>query len=378
MNDGAMRGERIVKSVAALAVSPNLVDYASFRARFSWDARAPRARRASRRPRTQHRPRGGRPPRGRSAREPSRAALAGQGRQRPRLHVRRPRAPDQPLRQRAPGLGVRPGDRVFVLTGRIPELYVAALGTLESRAVFCPLFSAFGPEPLRARLAIGEAKVLVTTPTLYRKKVAGLRASLPHLTHVLLVGATAPVDGTLDFGALLDGASDAFDDPADRSRGHGAAAFHQRHHRHAEGRGARARGRRRAPRDRQARARPAPGRHLLVHRRSGLGDRHVVRHHRAADERRHQHRRRGRLRRRALVRHPRRTQKVTRLVHGADGDPHDDEGGPRPGARASTCPRCASSRASASRSTRRRSSGASRRSGCRSTTTGGRPRPAAS
>ncbi len=34
-------------------------------------------------------------------------------------------------------------------------LYAAALGTLEAGAVFCPLFSAFGPEPIRARLALG-------------------------------------------------------------------------------------------------------------------------------------------------------------------------------------------------------------------------------
>lgn len=36
-------------------------------------------------------------------------------------------------------LGVAPGDRVYVLAGRIPELYVAALGTLKNRSVFCPM-----------------------------------------------------------------------------------------------------------------------------------------------------------------------------------------------------------------------------------------------
>jgi acyl-coenzyme A synthetase/AMP-(fatty) acid ligase len=36
-------------------------------------------------------------------------------------------------------LGVRAGDRVFALAGRIPEFYVTALGTLEHRAVFYPL-----------------------------------------------------------------------------------------------------------------------------------------------------------------------------------------------------------------------------------------------
>jgi acetyl-CoA synthetase len=37
-------------------------------------------------------------------------------------------------------LGVGKGDRVFALAGRIPELYVAALGTVKHRAVFSPLF----------------------------------------------------------------------------------------------------------------------------------------------------------------------------------------------------------------------------------------------
>ncbi len=49
-------------------------------------------------------------------------------------------------------LGVERGERVFVLAGRIPELYVAALGTLKHGSVFCPLFSAFGPEPIEQRL----------------------------------------------------------------------------------------------------------------------------------------------------------------------------------------------------------------------------------
>jgi acetyl-CoA synthetase len=38
-------------------------------------------------------------------------------------------------------LGAGKGDRGFALAGRVPELYVAALGTLKNRSVFCPLFS---------------------------------------------------------------------------------------------------------------------------------------------------------------------------------------------------------------------------------------------
>ncbi|MBM4125078.1 MAG: AMP-binding protein, partial [Nitrospira sp.] len=110
-------------------------------------------------------------------------------------------------------LGVGKGDRVYVLAGRIPELYVTAFGTLKNRSVFCPLFSAFGPEPIRARLAIGEAKVLVTTESLYQRKVAGLRESLPHLDQVLLVGDNhkpTHVAGTHDYHWLLAEAGDRF------------------------------------------------------------------------------------------------------------------------------------------------------------------------
>jgi len=61
-------------------------------------------------------------------------------------------------------LGLARGERVFLLAGRIPELYISALGTLKNGNVFCPLFSAFGPEPIHQRLRMGDGRVLVTTP----------------------------------------------------------------------------------------------------------------------------------------------------------------------------------------------------------------------
>jgi acetyl-CoA synthetase len=114
-------------------------------------------------------------------------------------------------------LGVRAGDRVFGLCPRIPELYVAALGALRVRAIFSPLFSAFGPEPLAQRLKLGEGRFLVTTERLYRRKIVELRASLPALQHVILIGdardpdgaprATA-VEGTLDWRTRMSAQSD--------------------------------------------------------------------------------------------------------------------------------------------------------------------------
>ena len=115
------------------------------------------------------------------------------------------------------GLGVSKGERVFALTGRIPELYIAALGTLKNGSVFCPLFSAFGPEPIHQRLSIGEGKLVVTTEILYnRRQVGELRKSLPHLTNVLLVGSdgrSTSVPGTHDFHSLMSQADEYFEIP---------------------------------------------------------------------------------------------------------------------------------------------------------------------
>ncbi len=115
-------------------------------------------------------------------------------------------------------LGVTPGERVFSLLGRVPELYVAALGTLKARSVFAPLFSAFGPEPIRDRLRIGDAKVLVTTPELYERRIVPIRDSLPGLQHVLIVGA-ADVPKTIGLAGALAASDPEYEigptDPAD-------------------------------------------------------------------------------------------------------------------------------------------------------------------
>jgi acetyl-CoA synthetase len=110
-------------------------------------------------------------------------------------------------------LGVAPGDRVASLLGRQPTQYVTALGTLKRGAVFTPLFSSFGPEPIRQRLALSEARVLVTTASLYRRKVAALRPDLPHLQHVLISDGRFD-ETTTDLEAALDAAPDDWEIPA--------------------------------------------------------------------------------------------------------------------------------------------------------------------
>ena len=41
------------------------------------------------------------------------------------------------------GLGIGKGDKVFVIMGRVPELYISMLGALRNGSVVSPLFSAF-------------------------------------------------------------------------------------------------------------------------------------------------------------------------------------------------------------------------------------------
>ena len=120
-------------------------------------------------------------------------------------------------------LHVGQGDRLFVLAGRLPELYVAVLGALKNGTVVTPLFSAFGPEPIAKRVQLGSGQVLVTTTSLYQRKIKAIRAQMPTLRHVLLVADDDVTDepGTLNWQSWMDAAPDTFttvntqpDDPA--------------------------------------------------------------------------------------------------------------------------------------------------------------------
>jgi acetyl-CoA synthetase len=111
-------------------------------------------------------------------------------------------------------LGLGKGDTVFVFAGRIPDLYIAALGALKNTSVFCPLFSAFGPEPVYQRLSRGDAKILVTTERQYRQKVHSLMAHLPSLRHVLLMDVEEDLEEKLlSLPKQMAEASDAFSIP---------------------------------------------------------------------------------------------------------------------------------------------------------------------
>ena len=111
-------------------------------------------------------------------------------------------------------LGIDRGDRVFILSSRIPALYIAALGTLKNRSVVCPLFSAFGPEPIHQRMSLGDGKILVTTKRLYKRKIAAIRDELPQLQVILLADVDEDLcDDVLSLPKRMEAASPLFTIP---------------------------------------------------------------------------------------------------------------------------------------------------------------------
>ena len=112
------------------------------------------------------------------------------------------------------GLGLKRGDRVFTFMERLPEIYVAVFGALKAGCVAGPLFSAFGPDPVRDRLEDSGAVVLVTQPEL-RKRIAHIFPDLPALKHIVTVNkggrsAEPPIDGDLAWDDLMAEASGDF------------------------------------------------------------------------------------------------------------------------------------------------------------------------
>jgi acetyl-CoA synthetase len=200
--------QRIVKP-RSFRVTPNLVDYARARETFSWEAAA--------------RELAGLPgDRGvHIAHEAvDRHVAAGRGEQvalrwigkrtRRALTFAELAAGSSRFANALVGLGLERGERVFALCGRIPDLYLAALGTWKAGGVFCPLFSAFGPEPIRQRIERGDGRVLVTTPSLYARKVAPIRDALPGLRHVLFASDEAPTAAGRSLADLLRDADPSF------------------------------------------------------------------------------------------------------------------------------------------------------------------------
>ncbi len=111
-------------------------------------------------------------------------------------------------------LGLERGDRVFIFMDRLPELYFAFFGVLKAGGVVGPLFSAFGPDPVRDRLQDSGARIFVTTPEL-RRKVSSILPECPAIEHIIAVNKdgrdTEGLEkGDLSYEELMAKAPDEF------------------------------------------------------------------------------------------------------------------------------------------------------------------------
>ncbi len=103
--------------------------------------------------------------------------------------------------------GVRQGDRVAVLLPQQPETALAHIATYKAGAIAVPLFTLFGFDALRYRLADSGAKVVITDAAGVAK-IAQIRGELPQLETVFSVDA--PTQGSEDFHASLQRCSDSY------------------------------------------------------------------------------------------------------------------------------------------------------------------------
>ena len=108
-------------------------------------------------------------------------------------------------------LGVERGERVFSYMPRIPEHYVALVGTLKRGAVFGGVNERFGPDGISYRLDDCDSSVVVTTSD-NRNTVAEALEDAPSVEHVVVVDRGEGVEESdVVFSDALDSASDEYE-----------------------------------------------------------------------------------------------------------------------------------------------------------------------
>ena len=108
-------------------------------------------------------------------------------------------------------LGVQRQDRVFFFLNRMPELYVAFLGTMKAGCIASAMFPAFGEDALRDRLVDSGATILVTEPAL-KDRVYKIKDQLKDLKHIIVVKKNADASkGEVCYDTEMAAASHKFD-----------------------------------------------------------------------------------------------------------------------------------------------------------------------
>ena len=89
------------------------------------------------------------------------------------------------------GLGVRPGDRVAILSDNCPEWIVVDQAVLGLGAIVVPLYTTSGLEETAHVISDSGAKVIAANGPEMIKKILGLRASIPGVSAIIAMHAGA-------------------------------------------------------------------------------------------------------------------------------------------------------------------------------------------
>ena len=101
-------------------------------------------------------------------------------------------------------IGIRKGDKVSVYLPNMPEYVYLYLGIPRIGAVISPVNALFKAREVQFVVGHSEAKAIVTIPP-FMEMINQIKGELPNLKHIIVIGE--PVEGTLNFGELMDKAS---------------------------------------------------------------------------------------------------------------------------------------------------------------------------
>jgi long-chain acyl-CoA synthetase len=100
-------------------------------------------------------------------------------------------------------LGLKPGDRVALLSENRPEWVMADFAILSAGGVTVPIYTSLPPDLVRYIIGNSGAKIVVCADRELWRKLEAVRSGLPSVEHVILLEGAAP-EGTRTLADVLD------------------------------------------------------------------------------------------------------------------------------------------------------------------------------
>ncbi|MCX6567691.1 MAG: long-chain fatty acid--CoA ligase, partial [Candidatus Aminicenantes bacterium] len=100
-------------------------------------------------------------------------------------------------------LGLKPGDRVALLSENRPEWVMADFAALTAGGVTVPIYTSLLPDQIRYIIDDAGATIVVCSDRDLLRKVEAVRSAMPSVEHIVLLEGEAP-EGAIAFSDVLD------------------------------------------------------------------------------------------------------------------------------------------------------------------------------